>query len=398
MKMTRGILLAVIVLFMCHEIIESGPKKERELPNNAALQSLFTDFKITWTKDLSDSVVSFRATEKCLAISAGSGNEKNLYFIDFEKGSEWSLSNREYPNYYFEIVGEENPKLMIACARQESDLETNLFDRSGKHLFTLRNRSKIEASPGGKYFYVGPNQASRVNLAVYNYEGKFLWAAQTSRGDWEVKALSDSELIYVDGTSLILYDLDSGRQIWKTHSPPIRGYSPIVCSKHGKDFLIIETDEIFSFNYSGKLKWSRNDLGYVYSAAISENGDFVAVHSSEIADKPPSRLILLDNKGNGKTIWSQVINEASTRNNIGSVWFSGDNILLMPQAVEFYYISGLTGTIRTYVYRIDELEGKLISSFIVPGGINISEKNRTTGYCLMEISGKKTISRVQENK
>ncbi len=372
------------------------PRGWTEETNQSPWQSLFSNPKVVWTKEFSDSIVNFKVRGKCLAISTKTKDEKSLFFKDIEKDKEWVINAKEFPYYYYYLIGEDEPKLLAEDIRHEAIFITHVFDREGKHLFKLDTGGKIMASPTGKHYYSKHNMTSATMLQVYDSLGQPLWEAPTSNGDWFSEALSDSELIYIDGTDFILYNFETGEHIWNLQSF-MKHYSRIVVSRNGKDYIIFDSYEIFSLNRIDEIKWIKSHFGRLYAVALSKDGKYVAVFSQNMKDKTKSTLYLLNNEDNGKTLWQIEVDENSWSGDFEKLTFCDSFIVLMPDDVAYFYKTGVKEKMKTYLYKIDN-DGKLVSSYTLPGAVQLVTNGKVvTGFFLVsESSGKKYITCIQE--
>lgn len=364
--------------------------------NTVLAESLFSNTKTIWTREFSDSLVNFKSSGSLVAFSKGTRIQRSLHFRDFEKGLDWEISRKDYPVIWYFILGTNDVRIMVGAGLHESLYETNLFDRNGKHLFKLKTTGALIPSPNGVFFYTISSMVSYNMLEVYDSDGKLLWKTNTSSGDWVASAISDSELVYFDMDDFILYSLNSGEQKWK-FGRIIKDFSHVVASANGVDFVVFGSNEIISLNRQGEIRWIRNDLGRPYSAAISEDGHFVAVHARNSKDFSKSTLSLLDNREGGRTIWVRDLDEGHSNFVIESLKFYGSYIRLMPKERDYFYGGGITEDMKTYIYEINENNGKLVSSHVLPGNIQLIEENEEVigYYQLRVISDKKVISRVE---
>ncbi len=365
--------------------------------NEVLSESLFSNTKTTWTKEFSDSIVNFKALGNFIAVSFGTREESNIYFKNFERDKEWILSGKEFPYYDYFLVGGDTIRLMQRDVEYESCSEVRVFSRVKELLWKVRTSVCFMPSPNGIFYYSGSDQAEGAPLEAFNNEGKLLWTVMNRWGCTDVEALGDSTVVFVDGNELFLYDLTSGRQMW-TDTSLGRQCWELATARNGKDFIVFDTDRIYSLNRFEELKWTRNDMGVVYYGAISVDGAFVAVQARKDKDNTKSIIALLDNKKKGKTLWITEIDEQGKSSNLRDVLlFRRDYIQLMPDAADYFYRTGITEDMKTYICKINRKNGKLISSHVLPGNVQLIEENgEVTGYYQLQvISGKKILTRVE---
>ncbi|KPL04494.1 MAG: hypothetical protein AMJ90_00695 [candidate division Zixibacteria bacterium SM23_73_2] len=386
-----GLSIVVLILYT-FAIGQTASDKE--------ILQLFPNSRISWSKEIDANIVNYKASQKVIAISITNDGTKSLKFINFEKGFEWSINGNTYPQYLYYIVGED--KLSVIGLGERNLLETNIFNEKGEHLFRVKSKSGLYASPGGRYFHTKNNMDSYNDLEVYDSTGKLLWSRSVPPGDWHAEALSDSELIYVDNRGCFLINPFSEEEIWEIPSLLFRsvvaGGLDIEKSATGH-FTLFDGKGIASVSQDGKLLWLKKSSENILSVSLSQNGRFIAVYSIGQGKNAKPNLTLLDNFNEGKMIWERELNtqKRDIRSSVGAVRIGSELVTVMPGAISYYFGEGITPDIRTFFFIIDPRTGEFRREYVLPGAVySLKVKNKSKHFWLTASTDKKKIYIIDE--
>jgi hypothetical protein len=363
---------------------------------------LFPNAKITWSKEIEGEMVNFKASPISVAISTKKGEKQTLEYINFKEGISWEIDGEKYPYYYNYLIGTEEQKILVEEYPHESVFITNVFNTEGEQVFELEKNAKIMASPNGKYYYTTHNLASWTSLRVFDESGKQLWLADTPNSDWQVEPLSDSELIYHDYSTCILYDALSGHTLWRISFKPyfklIDTIARIVVSKDGNYFVIYDPNGLISLNRGGEVMWTNEEFHPIRSAALTHNGKYLALYFGTPRKRGEDNFVLLDNLNNGECKWSKCVDLGSRIPDYNvDVKTEGDIISMLSAMPEYYYVTGINPRTNTYNYQINLTTGKLVNQYTIDGVCETyGTDNGRIHYLLVDKGYKKEIFRFEQ--
>jgi len=399
-------LLTVFISYFAILILSYAQTDVPELVNaQDVIKKAFPNSKITWSKEIRGEMVNFRATSTALAIMIGNGDKRKMRFINFRDTTEWSIDFDKISCRQYDIVGGEEPKLLIRGFKH-GIAKTKVINTQGEEIFDLTLESWLLPSPSGRYYYTADNMDSYNVLGVYDSGGTLLWERKEYQGgEWFSHALSDSELIYEDKTGCYLLNSYSGEKIWTTPTNQYRNILTwfksihIICSSNAKYFVLYNGSGLVSFSSGGRVLWQEKAPVTVFSAAISDDGRYVSVYSGEKIDSPEKELRLMDNLLAGKTLWrvSVKTERKDLTNSAGGLEMEAGIVRLIPGIVDYRFRRGMAPNISTFCYEIDRDTGELLKEFVLPGAAEISEdENQTRHFLLLETTPDKETYEIFE--
>lgn len=368
------------------------------------INKLFPNSKITWSEEIEGQMVTFRATSNAVAFMVDNDEKRCIKFVDFEDTSEWSIDCDYNSCRYYDVIGEEESRLLIQGVQPAGPL-TTLYSGKGELVFTLDTDSWLYPSPDLEYFYTTANSDSHNPLKVYDAEGRFIWKRGTPHGKmWFARALSDTELIYIDYKGCFLLNALTGEEIWRIspekYFPFISGFLEIYPASKGKYFIVEDDYTLVSVDKESEILWMKRTSMNILAASISENGRFIALYQEELGKSGVKKLELLDNFDEGKILWSKSIETSieDISSDIHGLKIKGNEVSLIPGFVSYYVAKGITPQMQTFYFEIDPEDGKLVNQYTVDGVCETFRiDNNKIHYLLIDKGEKKEIFRIEES-
>ena len=400
-----GLLIFFISCFVVLILVSNAQTDVSELSTaQEMIKKAFPNSKITWLKEIEGEMVTYRATATALAISTVFDKKLSIKFINFMDNNDWSIDCKYNLCRYFDVLSADEPKLLLKGISQNRAL-TSLYNGSGELLFKVLADSWVSHSPNLKYFHTLDNSDYHNLLEVYDSEGKFLWKRGTPHGRiWFAKALSDSELIYLDSDECVLLYAFTGEVIWKIPSSSfdhiIHGFPEISPTSNGEYFSIVDFNGIVSINKKGEILWMKNIPMTVLTNSVSKDGKFIALYIKKPGKNGIKKLELLSNFNEGEILWSESIdtNTEDIPSSIHGLKIDGSIISLVP-GYPFYCDRGIGSTMHTIYFYIDSEKGTLLDHRVVEG---VAETFQYGGeilsYILIDKNTHKEIFRIKQDK
>ncbi|KPL04413.1 MAG: hypothetical protein AMJ90_00880 [candidate division Zixibacteria bacterium SM23_73_2] len=381
----------LFILFTFHGFVVGQTTPEKEI------LKVFPNSEITWSMEFSGKIVNFKTIGDCIAILTKNGNQKMITFINYKDSVKWSVSDDIGHFLWYDLVDQRDEKLLVLTGKGIG--EAHVFNNKGKNIWKLtRNIGGLHSSPSSEFYYTKQNIHSYDPLRVYNEDGGELWSLHLS-GDWQVEALSDSELLCFYLDHCYLFNALTGKEIWKfrftDNRPFFYGFPEFTCSYDENYFVLFNGWTLFSFDRNSNQLWNKNERHF--SSAISEYGRFVALYGK--SNKEPKVLSLLDNLNGGKVIWSQTIEteEKESCNNYGALYFDGTKLYLLTGIIDYYFFTGVKQTMATFCFEIDPNTGRFLSKDKFNGVLQVVNGIEKIVYFLtIDKSGIKYLYRIEK--
>jgi hypothetical protein len=407
MKNRVSFFIGLSIFFIsCFAILILVSYAQKDIPELANAQEMikkaFPNSKITWSKEIEEEMVNFKAASTALAIMIGNGDKRMIEFINFKDTIDWEIECDRNSCRHYEVIGGDYPRLSIK--KVDWILGTRVIDAKGEEIFDLNLKSWLYPSHSAKYYYTKDNPDSYNELKVYNANGEFLWKRKTpGLRVWFSHAFSDSQLIYLDYRGCFLLNALTGEEIWRVpwlqFGQTIMGFPKIFSSSDGQYFIITDSHGLISINSIGKILWSKKIERTILATALSEDGKFVVIYAQKRKAKDEKRLELLNNFSNGQSIWDIPIETPikDYPSEIHGLTIRVNKISLTPGMVPYYTSKGITPQMQTFYFEIDTESGELLNKYAIDGvSETIINDNQKVHFLLVHTKDKKEIFRIEQ--
>ncbi len=401
-----GLLMIFISSFAILIMVSYAQKDIPELANAQELiKKAFPNSKITWSEEIQGEMVNFRATSNALAIMIGDGDKRKIEFFNFKDSIEWSIDCHDKSCLYYDIIGEDDPKLWIRGIKDGMPY-TRVINSKGEEIINMKLESWLDPSPSAEYYYTSDNPDIYNQLKVYDSNGKFLWIRKTpGLKVWFVHALSDSELIYMDYQGCLMLNALNGEVIWNIHkeefSELTMGIPEFSTSSNGKYLIMRDIHDILSVDNEGKILWMKKVPTVILASSISDNGKFVVLYTKKLKTSDGKKLEILDNFNKGKQIWDSRIETVikDVPSDIHGLKIKHNVVYLTPGIVSYYTDEGITPEIQTFYFDIDSEKGTILDQRVAEGVAETFQYGgKLLSYILIDRNTHKEIFRIEQDK
>jgi hypothetical protein len=151
-------------------------------------------------------------------------------------------------------------------------------DFNGSIVGVIENKGLLELSPGGKFAYPMVSMESTRPLKILDFEGSLIFRIP-HRFEYQVQAVSDSEVLVLEEKTLSMWDVVQGKKLWDRQIPRDNFFTDTA-------FRILYSDEsgiivardmygCYCFDISGSLLWYRDGLNgqrMINAVGLSDDG------------------------------------------------------------------------------------------------------------------------------
>jgi hypothetical protein len=135
-----------------------------------------------------------------------------------------------------------------------------IWDFDGDNLGVIDGKGLLDLSPGGVFAYTMVSMESERPLHILDLEGNLIFKVPR-RYEYQVQAVSDSEVVVLEEKTLSLWNISQGEKSWSVDVPREKFYVDtafkIMYSIESHIIAVRDMYGCYCFDFSGSLLWYR---------------------------------------------------------------------------------------------------------------------------------------------